>query len=110
VKPAEPAETPAPRLKKAPATTAPATPHVTFRLSRPGASSVALAGTFNNWSASAAPLRLSTNGVWSVELPLPPGTYEYRFVVDDHWIHDPAAVESAPNPFGGVNSVVRVTG
>jgi pyruvate/2-oxoglutarate dehydrogenase complex dihydrolipoamide acyltransferase (E2) component len=108
VKPVEPAPAPAPRPKPAPAAKAPSAPRVTFRLKRPGARTVAVAGTFNDWSASAARLRAAPDGVWSIELALTPGVYEYRFVVDGEWISDPAAGESVPNSFGGVNSVVRV--
>ena len=108
VKPAEPVPAPAPRPQPAPAAKAPSVPRVTFRLKRPGARTVAVAGTFNDWSASAARLRGAADGAWSIELALTPGVYEYRFVVDGEWISDPAAGESVPNPFGGVNSVVRV--
>ena len=44
------------------------------------------------------------------ELALPPGTYEYRLVVDGEWIADPSAKETVPNPFGGVNSVLKANG
>ena len=111
VKPAVAAPAPAPRPKAAPAAPTakvPSAPRVTFRLKRPGARTVAVAGTFNDWSASAARLRAAPDGVWSIELALTPGVYEYRFVVDGEWISDPAAGESVPNPFGGVNSLVRV--
>ena len=119
-KPAKAIETAAPRPAPAPvACSAPApakiparqetAPHgVTFRLSRPAARNVAVAGTFNNWNPSAATLRRGADGVWSLGLTLAPGKYEYRFVVDGEWISDPAASETAPNPFGGVNSVILV--
>jgi hypothetical protein len=29
-------------------------------------------------------------------------------VVDGHWMTDPLATESVPNPFGGKNSVLKV--
>jgi len=105
----ETAPSAAPRPGKTPAAKAPAAPRVTFKLRRPGARAVAVAGTFNAWSSSAAPLLASPDGTWSIELTLAPGVYEYRFVVDGQWISDPAAAETSPNPFGGVNSVVRVS-
>lgn len=49
-------------------------------------------------------------GKWAKELALPPGRYEYLFVVDDVWVPDPAATETVPNPFCGVNAVVVVPG
>ena len=48
------------------------------------------------------------NGRWRKELTLPPGVYEYRIVADDEWMADPLAKETISNPFGGVNSVLRV--
>ena len=48
------------------------------------------------------------DGRWFKELALPPGTYEYRLLVDGEWMSDPLAGETAPNPFGGVNSVLKV--
>jgi hypothetical protein len=49
-------------------------------------------------------------GRWVKELVLPPGVYEYRLVVDDKWMPDPRANETAPNPFGEMNSVLKVNG
>jgi hypothetical protein len=46
--------------------------------------------------------------LWVKELVLPPGVYEYRLVVDGKWLPDPQASETAPNPFGGLNSVLKV--
>jgi hypothetical protein len=48
-------------------------------------------------------------GKWAKELALPPGRYEYRFVIDGQWVDDPAANETVPNPFGGSNAVLVVT-
>ncbi len=42
---------------------------------------------------------------WHLELELPPGTYEYRFVVDGEWGDDPEAARRVANPFGGENAV-----
>jgi hypothetical protein len=48
------------------------------------------------------------DGRWLKETVLPAGTYEYRLVVDGQWIADPLAKETMPNPFGGMNSVLKV--
>jgi hypothetical protein len=48
------------------------------------------------------------DGRWLKETVLPAGTYEYLLVVDGQWIADPLAKETVPNPFGGVNSVLKV--
>ena len=47
-------------------------------------------------------------GRWLRILFLPPGRYEYVFVVDGHCITDPNAAESVPNVYGCANSVLRV--
>ena len=47
---------------------------VRFVLMQPGARSVALAGSFNQWSATSYPLvRDGSRGLWAVVVPLPPG-------------------------------------
>ena len=37
-----------------------------------------------------------------------PGTYEYCLVVDGCWIPDPRTRETVLNPFGGINSILKV--
>ena len=74
----------------------------------PKASAVCIAGSFNDWHPSATPMIPADEGKWAKELALPPGRYEYRFVVDGQWVDDPAAKETVPNPFGGWNAVLVV--
>jgi 1,4-alpha-glucan branching enzyme len=83
---------------------------VHFKLDAPSATSVCVAGSFNDWEPSSKPLHPDGGGCWTKETSLPPGTYEYCLVVDGHWMPDPAARESVPNPFGGRNSVLHVGG
>jgi len=75
----------------------------------PEAKRVCVAGSFNEWQPEAAPLKAEADGLWNLELNLPPGTYEYRFVVDGCWCDDPNATETTPNLFGGHNAVLRVS-
>ena len=79
--------------------------HVEFTHST--ASAVAIAGSFNGWRPE--PAQLVEKGKWAKELRLPPGRYEYLFVADGKWVPDPLAKESVPNPFGGVNSLLKVS-
>jgi len=72
------------------------------------AATVCAAGSFNDWRPEAAPMIPWGDGRWLKELVLPPGTYEYRLVVDGEWMADPRAKETVANPFGGMNSVVNV--
>ena len=87
-----------------------ATQRVHVEFTRPTASSVAIAGTFNDWRPEATRMVAVGDGRWLKELVLAPGVYEYRLVVDGEWMPDPRASENAPNPFGGINSVLRVNG
>ena len=82
---------------------------IRFEFTHPTAATVSVAGCFNNWQPEAKPLHSSGGGHWLKETVLAPGTYEYCFVVDGRWIPDPSARESVPNPFGGRNSILRVT-
>ena len=76
---------------------------------QPGARVVQAAGDFNGWNPSRTPLEQTTDGAWTVTLPLEPGRYEYQFVVDgDRWIGDPFAVEQSNDGFGSRNAVLDV--
>jgi hypothetical protein len=71
------------------------------------ATRVFIAGAFNDWRPEVSPMVPLGDGRWVKILLLPPGTYEYRLVVDGEWMPDPRASETAPNPFGGVNSILK---
>lgn len=81
---------------------------VTFTYQNPNATSVYLAGSFNNWSTTANPMIKNKYGVFVLKLRLPPGTYQYKYVVDGNWTPDPNNPNTAPDGFGGVNSVIEV--
>jgi hypothetical protein len=132
----KPSQAGVPQFQKAPATTtapksAPPTPQPTasdkattvlqtptptasravdvrFVLSRPGSKRVSLCGEFNGWSPDATPMKQGESRCWEATLALRPGRYEYKFVVDGQWLHDPNARENLPNPHGSLNSVMEV--
>lgn len=81
---------------------------VCLELVRPDAQEVGIAGSFNDWHPSVTPMIRLNDGKWAKELALPPGRYEYRFVVDGEWVDDPTATELIPNPFGTANAVLVV--
>jgi 1,4-alpha-glucan branching enzyme len=89
---------------------APARPvDVVFAIEKPEAKEVYLCGDFNQWSPVNARMFLrSGNHRWEKRLTLPPGRYEYKFLVDGEWMHDATARETAPNVHGSLNSVVHV--
>lgn len=81
---------------------------VKFRIQFPGARSVQVAGDFNDWNPKkGAMLDVEGQGIWSKELRLKPGIYQYRFVVDGHWQEDPHNPQKVETPFGVMNSVIE---
>ncbi|MBE0544556.1 MAG: isoamylase early set domain-containing protein [Verrucomicrobia bacterium] len=105
-----PASLPAPGAARSESATASASPHPThFELVATDACSVFLAGSFNQWNPSATAMVRSGNGKWVADLSLPPGRYEYLYLVNgNYWTSDPEARDYASNPFGGYNSVLVV--
>jgi hypothetical protein len=82
---------------------------VRFVLHAPGAASVSLAGTFNQWDTAATPLAPSEGGLWAATLVLPAGEHQYAFVVDgERWVPDPAA-PGVDDGFGRRNSVLMLS-
>ena len=81
---------------------------ITFKLHSTEAQCVLLAGEFNSWNPDAHPLKRTSNGLWKVSINLPPGRYEYRFLVDGQWQNDPNCAAFVPNPFGSENCVVAL--
>lgn len=64
---------------------------VTFALYAPGKQHIFLVGDFNGWQRDADPLFVTDQGVWWIAKQLDPGTYHYKFVVDETEIADPYA-------------------
>lgn len=70
---------------------------------------VCVAGDHNSWSPTASPMRYNPEvDLHEACLPLEPGRYRYRLVVNGQWIADPYNPLSEPNPFGQRDSVVIV--
>jgi hypothetical protein len=93
------------------AVTAGTVPSVTFVFLAPQARSVALAGDFDGWDAARLPMQRQGSGLWTVDVPLAPGRYQYAFVVDGRrFIADPSAPRATGDDFGTPSSVVTVGG
>ena len=87
----------------------PAPIRVRFHLQARGAHRVSLVGSFNQWSADGIVLDpVSDGATFAGTVELPPGTYEYMFVVDGQWVTDPAAEERRDDGFGRQNSLLRL--
>lgn len=76
----------------------------------PGARSVAVVGSFNDWRPGSIPLEdRDHDGVWRAAVVLPTGTHEYMLVVDgERWVPDPLAGRYVEDDFGRENSVLIV--
>jgi hypothetical protein len=81
---------------------------VRFRLHAPQASEVAVAGDFNGWSPETHPLRRSESGWWELTITVPPGSYQYVYVVDEEWTTPPRAAATLDDGFGGRNGIFVV--
>ena len=69
---------------------------------------VILTGSFNGWNEHAIQMNQTATG-WELRAELPPGRYEYKFIADGEWLHDPKAKENIPNEHNTLNSVLYVT-
>lgn len=77
---------------------------VLFLVPAPRAQSVIIVGNFNGWE----PTLLSDedgDGIWTARIPLPPGRYEYAFVVDGRWWGQDPLADEYVRSFGDYNSV-----
>jgi chromosome partitioning protein len=85
---------------------------VLVRFSDNRAGDVRIAGDFNGWVPDKGVRSVieaeEGSRVWTKILHLPPGTYQYRYVVDGEWREDPSNTNTAPSSTGRVNSVLVV--
>ncbi len=82
---------------------------VTFQVTASAKSEVFLAGSFNRWDPKRHPMKDTRGiGTYTITLVLPKGEYEYKFVVNGTWMVDPECQNWVRNPFGTLNSVIRV--
>ncbi len=86
-----------------------------FSCHAPKASTVSLAGTFNDWQTDATPMAKNAQGTWKSNLELPSGHYEFKFVVDGTWCCESGCdgtnrdcPKCVPNEFGTMNRFVDV--
>ena len=73
----------APAKKAAPKAAAPKKVSVEFVADCPLATTVSVAGTFNNWAVDKDMLKKDKkSGLWTAKISLAAGDYEYKFVCD----------------------------
>ena len=72
-------------------------------------SQVYLAGDFNGWSTTDYPMvDRYGKGEFTISVPLVPGCYQYKFVVNGIWCMDDNNPEVVISPLGTFNNVVMV--
>lgn len=93
---------------------------VVFRFNAPSAQIVQLAGNWpeNDWlrgQAQTGSFNVGEmkdpdgDGIWERIEPLPPGRYQYKFVIDKvNWKEDPNNPNRTDDGFGGFNSLLDV--
>ncbi len=95
---------------RVPKPTLPEPPRVPVELQLAGANArtVAVVGDFNGWDA--ATMKKGDDGVWRISLSLPPGRYQYAFVVDkETWVPDPQAATVVDSGYGAADSVLDIS-
>jgi len=60
-----------------------------FKYTGPSAKAVGVAGEFSDWSV--LPMTRDDSGTWSRTVPLKPGYYGYKLIVDGEWVLDPVS-------------------
>jgi serine protease AprX len=73
------------------------------------AGQVAVIGSFNGWNPQGYEMSSKSPGLWQISIPMPPvGSYTYKFLVDDHWVHDPENLIRVEDGYGGFSSILEV--
>jgi hypothetical protein len=89
--------------------TAEAVVYVQFMLEAPTATSVAVAGDFNEWKPAFTLEDADGDGVWTGRVPVRPGVHGYMFLIDGtQWQTDPLADRYRDDGFGNRNAVLAV--
>ena len=71
--------------------------------------SLAVLGDFNGWNKESDKMIRADDGSFSLRLPLAPGRYAYKFVVNnEYFIVDQQCAEYQQDGYGGRNSIVVV--
>ena len=81
---------------------------ITFKLEASEAKEAILVGDFNNWDVKKHRMKKDNKGRWTKIVTLAPGSYEYKFLVDEQWQNDPGNDQVVHNSFGTVNNILNV--
>lgn len=81
---------------------------VTFLLYDDEAGKVELASDFTNWQPVALYRNRQDRGMWGARFDVPPGRYQYKFLIDGEWRTDPLNVFPVEDGSGNINSTFTV--
>lgn len=80
----------------------------TYKLEK-NVSDVIVSGSFNNWNKAKDRMsKAKGDTLFELTLPLDPGSYIYKFIVDGKEMVDPGNPEKTPTGFDDFNSVLRI--
>jgi len=84
---------------------------VTFELpASVWADRIFMVGDFNDWCATATPMRQDRDGIWRMTVDLLGGSRcEFRYLIDGQWKTDYHADGFTTNVYGTDNSVIEAT-
>ena len=80
---------------------------ITFEFRADAGADVSVAGTFNDWDPTKKKLT-GKGGIYKAVMMLPPGRYEYKFMINGKWCVDPECPEWVTNGVGSLNSVLVI--
>ena len=81
---------------------------ITLSIEAPYAETVLLMGDFNQWNEKKHPMKKGNHGMWEKIIMVPPGRYEYRFLVDGQWRNDSTNDQICANCFGSTNNILNI--
>lgn len=80
---------------------------VLFVVSSQSARWVEIAGDFNNWVPE--PMIKGEEGLWQKVIPVVPGQYRYKFIIDGEWQMDPHQPSQKRNIYGTFDSILEIS-
>ena len=108
--PETPVQQPVPARSDAPPSSPAGTPRqeTIFYLAAKSARNVSLALDLTGWEQAPIQMAKAFGGIWNTRVPLPPGRYRYRFLIDQGNPVKPGEGGGSPLPFGTLSGVVEV--
>ena len=74
----------------------------------PEATGVTVAGDFNGWRKSGEALEAVGDGWWQLTRKIPPGNYQYIYLIDGKPLTPPESVITVDDGFGSHNGLLEV--